>query len=163
MCQEKTGTFFEEWPHAHIFQTTAMVCHCWLIDLCPSLSHLCLYLQSQVNNIHVYYTCKCIYVCVCVYNYCKARKTKFNFMTRRGKSDEILIPCNDCIMFSMRASLPQQIQVLNQMRIIYQVKSLCPKVHCILSESDTDVQSTWAIFFSNKMYVQYYLNKALCG
>lgn len=104
-----------------------------------------------------------MYLCVCVYNYCKARKTKFNFMTRRGKSDEILIPCNDCIMFSMRASLPQQIQVLNQMRIIYQVKSLCPKVHCILSESDTDVQSTWAIFFSNKMYVQYYLNKALCG
>lgn len=88
-----------------------------------------------------------MYLCVCVYNYCKARKTKFNFMTRRGKSDEILIPCNDCIMFSMRASLPQQIQVLNQMRIIYQVKSLCPKVHCILSESDTDVQSTWAIFF----------------
>lgn len=49
-------------------------------------------------------------------------------MSRR-KSDEFLISCNYFIMFrqTVRASLPQQIQLLNQIRIIYCIKKPCSK------------------------------------
>lgn len=94
--------------------------------------------------------------------YLKTNKTKFNFISQRRQSDGFLIPCNQFIMSSraVRASRPQQIQVLNQIRVTYCFKSLWLKSISPPANS-TQMFKAHGQFLSN-VYAKHYFNKGPC-